>query len=1059
MAKLPCISPLPEGVPAGTTRGYILPGNDDSLAVDASDPTKLVLAKWKCDKPAQLFQLGDVTAPIAEKPSGFVNCRLVGTNSGKQIYRVGKGHVDAKSAPWKQFDGLLVNVSTCGENIYGVNHFAQRFRRTETKPWVKCPAPCAKAVWADCSRDGSLWATEVNTGKLYSAKIGQCGSAKAVNAPEGTTAVLVRCKADNACLIVTECNRAFSSSDSGATWTPVMIPCAVKHIDWTENGDAMICVSADGNSCYYNAGGQGWTKLDQPSASPVLTLMISESHLVACDEQHSIFYRNFGNQPTWVQTPGKLRNCDITSEDGSSLPGAKPWDYSTGEGWKPEPAPAGAGFANITLVGTNKQNNVFRIGYGANDLNSLPWKQFDGALVNVSAAGENIFGINNAGTCFYRTEKTAWACNGGGAAWAAITRDGAHAWTTGTQWGGHPWYKSGLKGTRGGAGWKKWASPGGKLDVVRVRDDNCVMVTTEANEAHFSEDCCKTWKQVKTPGPVKHIDFTDNGDCLVCVTTAGVGYYNAGGQGWVELDGPKDFLTLMICGGHIVGCDSQHGIWYRNFTDMPTFTKTNGALWNCDITSNDGSSVPGAKPWDYSTGEGWTAPPGPGMANVRLVGTNRHNNIWRTAYGSTDLNKLDWKKFDGALVNVSTAGENIFGINNAGSCFYRTEKTAWACNGGGAAWAAITRDGAHAWTTGTQWGGHPWYKSGLKGTRGGAGWKKWASPGGKLDVVRVRDDNCVMVTTEANEAHFSEDCCKTWKQVKTPGPVKHIDFTDNGDCLVCVTTAGVGYFNAGGQGWVELDGPKDFLTLMICGGHIVGCDSKHGIWYRNFTDMTSFVKTNGELWNCDITSNDGSSVPGAKPWDYSIGADVAAPSTDIADPMDKYLGKTVCFMNALHRDNNFVLHHVNGECRIHSRSSLTKTKIQDTKFIVSKGHNGEGFSFELATKPGHFITHQAFKEISITSAGKSPESSFKIVEPLTFRRTGLTDAQFLVSFLSNSGGYLGLDTKTMYGATAKTEVLLLDADTAKVDCPKEKPLSPKTHTAEGCSFRIEEIPE
>jgi len=200
-----------------------------------------------------------------------------------------------------------------------------------------------------------------------------------------------------------------------------------------------------------------------------------------------------------------------------------------------------------------------------------------------------------------------------------------------------------------------------------------------------------------------------------------------------------------------------------------------------------------------------------GIAAVRLVGTNTPNDIWRIEYGSSDLNNLPWTKFDGALVNVSIAGEHFFGTNEGHDCWFRTKTTAWSFNGGDAAWAAITRDGAHAWTTSTKWGGHLWYKSGLNGALfghpwgtpemqdGNAGWRKMTSPGGKLDVVRVREDNCVMVTTETNEAYYSDDTCQTWKQVKTPGPVKHIDFTDNGDCLVCVTTAGVGYFNAGSR--------------------------------------------------------------------------------------------------------------------------------------------------------------------------------------------------------------------------------------------------------------------
>ena len=158
----------------------------------------------------------------------------------------------------------------------------------------------------------------------------------------------------------------------------------------------------------------------------------------------------------------------------------------------------------------------------------------------------------------------------------------------------------------------------------------------------------------------------------------------------------------------------------------------------------------------------------------------------------------------------------------------------------------------------------------MKGTRGGHGWHKFTTPGGKMEVVRVRNDNGCLVTNDTGDSYFSPDKAKTWKKVNCPGPVKHIDFTDEGDCLVCVTKDGKGFYNAGGNGWQKLDGPEDWLTLMICGGHIVGCDSKHDIWYRNFTDCTSFIKTNGKLVNCDITSDDGSKVPGAKVWDYSL---------------------------------------------------------------------------------------------------------------------------------------------------------------------------------------------
>ena len=291
------------------------------------------------------------------------------------------------------------------------------------------------------------------------------------------------------------------------------------------------------------------------------------------------------------------------------------------------------------------------------------------------------------------------------------------------------------------------------------------------------------------------------------------------------------------------------------------------------LGGNDSNSAP----IDTSTPTAFTPPDGKGISHVRLVGCNTANHIYRTTFGRTNPAGLDWYAFDGALVNVSTAGEYIFGCNKQQQCWWRSEKgnstgrTPWECNGGGAAWAAVSRDGQHAWTTGTKWGGHPWYKSGLKGTKAGHGWKKFTTPGGKMDVVRVRNDNGVLVTNDTGDAYFSPDCAKSWKKVNTPGPVKHIDFTDNGDCLVCVTNDGTGYYNAGGQGWVQLEDPagSKWNTLMICGYHIVGCDQRTWIYYRNFHDQTEWVKTNGALVNCDITSDDGSFVPGAKQWDYS----------------------------------------------------------------------------------------------------------------------------------------------------------------------------------------------
>ena len=92
-------------------------------------------------------------------------------------------------------------------------------------------------------------------------------------------------------------------------------------------------------------------------------------HLVACDGPGGIFYKNYGNQKEWVKLPGGLVNCDLTSDDGTSVPGAKVWDYSVGEGWNagdavPAPEVTGPGISHVRLVGCNSAHQIWRINYG-----------------------------------------------------------------------------------------------------------------------------------------------------------------------------------------------------------------------------------------------------------------------------------------------------------------------------------------------------------------------------------------------------------------------------------------------------------------------------------------------------------------------------------------------------------------------------------------------------------------------------------------------------------------------------------------------------------------------